>query len=215
MSGQSHIIVYKLDMLAAVVTSQAWPCNGLSWLLISSQTVVIGMHGTSTVAMQRLAHPVQRHAKGVTSAAEMCLRRHNFPSWMQCRAALTEVLTQALAAAAAPLKGGVIRDTLTSHYPRLAGVLEETFRRIMQATDVSPHTPAAHFLAAAAAAYASAVACAAAIACAAAAAIACTAATAWVVAPMSGHLHELWQCQLKYLPHVAFTTELHLLSYKT
>lgn len=46
--------------------------------------------------------------------------------------------------AAAPVKGGFVREALTSHYPRLAALLEETFRRILQDTNVchSPKTSA-------------------------------------------------------------------------
>ena len=53
------------------------------------------------------------------------------------RASLTSLLSEGLAAAAAPVKGGFIREALTSHYPRLAALLEETFRRILQDTNVS------------------------------------------------------------------------------
>ena len=52
------------------------------------------------------------------------------------RTSLTALLTEGLAAAAAPVKGGFIREALTTHYPRLAALLEETFRRIVQDTDV-------------------------------------------------------------------------------
>ena len=53
------------------------------------------------------------------------------------RASLTSLLSEGLAMAAAPVKGGFIREALTSHYPRLAALLEETFRRILQDTNVS------------------------------------------------------------------------------
>lgn len=53
------------------------------------------------------------------------------------RSSLTGLLTEGLAAAAAPVKGGFIREALTNHYPRLAALLEETFRRVLQDTDVS------------------------------------------------------------------------------
>lgn len=52
------------------------------------------------------------------------------------RTSLTALLTEGLAAAAAPVKGGFIREALTTHYPRLAALLEETFRRVVQDTDV-------------------------------------------------------------------------------
>lgn len=52
------------------------------------------------------------------------------------RASLTSLLGEGLATAAAPVKGGFIREALTSHYPRLAALLEETFRRILQDTNV-------------------------------------------------------------------------------
>ncbi|DBA73074.1 TPA: hypothetical protein ACH3X2_010013 [Trebouxia sp. C0005] len=55
---------------------------------------------------------------------------------------LTALLTEGLAAAAAPVKGGFIREALTTHYPRLAALLEETFRRIVQDTDVKGVMPA-------------------------------------------------------------------------
>lgn len=55
------------------------------------------------------------------------------------RTSLTSLLSQGLATAAAPVKGGFIREALTSHYPRLAALLEETFRRILQDTNVSYH----------------------------------------------------------------------------
>lgn len=51
---------------------------------------------------------------------------------------MTGLLAEALASTAASVKGGFIRDALTSHYPKLAGVLGETFRRITQVTDVGP-----------------------------------------------------------------------------
>ena len=56
--------------------------------------------------------------------------------WSVFRTSLTALLTKGLAAAAAPVKGGFIRETLTTHYPRLAALLQETFRRIVQDTDV-------------------------------------------------------------------------------
>ncbi len=56
--------------------------------------------------------------------------------WSVFRTSLTALLTEGLAAAAAPVKGGFIREALTTHYPRLAALLEETFRRIVQDTDV-------------------------------------------------------------------------------
>ena len=55
------------------------------------------------------------------------------------------LLTEGLAAAAAPVKGGFIREALISQYPRLAALLEETFRRIVQDTDVSPTLPIVPF----------------------------------------------------------------------
>ena len=56
--------------------------------------------------------------------------------WSVFRTSLTVLLTNGLAAAAAPVKGGFIREALTTHYPRLAALVEETFRRIVQDTDV-------------------------------------------------------------------------------
>ena len=56
--------------------------------------------------------------------------------WSVFRTSLTTLLTEGLAAAAAPVKGGFIREALTTHYPRLAALLQETFRRIVQDTDV-------------------------------------------------------------------------------
>lgn len=56
---------------------------------------------------------------------------------------MASLLGEGLAAAAAPVKGGLIRDALTSHYPRLAALLEDTFRQILQDTDVSHSMTAA------------------------------------------------------------------------
>ncbi|KAL3159741.1 hypothetical protein ABBQ38_010147 [Trebouxia sp. C0009 RCD-2024] len=54
----------------------------------------------------------------------------------QIWASLTGPLREGLATAAAPVKGGFVREALTSHYPRLAALLEETFQRILQDTNV-------------------------------------------------------------------------------
>lgn len=59
------------------------------------------------------------------------------PCWGVFRTSLTALLTEGLAAAAAPVKGGFIREALTTHYPGLAALLEETFSRIVQDTDVN------------------------------------------------------------------------------
>ncbi|DBA86122.1 hypothetical protein WJX77_008098 [Trebouxia sp. C0004] len=55
---------------------------------------------------------------------------------------LTTLLMEGLAVAAAPVKGGFIREALTTQYPRLAALLEEIFRRVVHDTDVKGVMPA-------------------------------------------------------------------------
>ena len=53
-----------------------------------------------------------------------------------CRSSFIALLTEGFVGAAAPVKGGFIREALSAQYPRLAATLEEIFRRIVQDTDV-------------------------------------------------------------------------------
>ena len=55
-----------------------------------------------------------------------------------CREVMVKVLESAMAAAAAPARGGFVREALTAQYPRLALLLESTFQRLVQDTDVRP-----------------------------------------------------------------------------
>ena len=74
---------------------------------------------------------------GRWNAGQVQCMRNNLLLVALARASLTSLLSEGLATAAAPVKGGFIREALTSHYPRLAALLEETFRRILQDTNVS------------------------------------------------------------------------------
>lgn len=55
---------------------------------------------------------------------------------------MVKVLESAMAAAAAPARGGFVRESLTAQYPRLALLLESTFQRLVQDTDVKGVPPA-------------------------------------------------------------------------
>lgn len=57
-----------------------------------------------------------------------------------CRDVMVKVLESAMAAAAAPARGGFVRESLTAQYPRLALLLESTFQRLVQDTDVRAGT---------------------------------------------------------------------------
>ena len=60
----------------------------------------------------------------------------------QCRERVTKALKFALEDATSPGRGGVIREALVQGYPRLAGLLDDLFKKLRQDTDVS----AAHHL---------------------------------------------------------------------
>jgi hypothetical protein len=52
------------------------------------------------------------------------------------RARMTKSLTEAMAAASNPAKGGFVREALISTYPKLDAMLEATFERLQRETEV-------------------------------------------------------------------------------
>ena len=55
----------------------------------------------------------------------------------RCRERVTKALKFALEDATSPGRGGVIREALVQGYPRLAGLLDDLFKKLRQDTDVS------------------------------------------------------------------------------
>lgn len=53
-----------------------------------------------------------------------------------CRAKLMRCVTDCLAAAANPAKGGFVREALTGSYPKLASLLEAMFQKLRHDTEV-------------------------------------------------------------------------------
>lgn len=57
------------------------------------------------------------------------------------RAAVTRALAAALATAANPARGGLVREALAAHFPRLVAALEDTLGRVARDTQARPARP--------------------------------------------------------------------------
>lgn len=91
-------------------------------------------------AHPRRGHRANVHVQGPTETPCVVLRVSDVNAHVlrADRPAVTRALTASLATAANPARGGLVREALAAHFPRLAQLLEDTLGRLARDTQARP-----------------------------------------------------------------------------